>query len=156
MAWQNLPSTSTPLNATNLNSLDNSIESGTWTPELTTVEGATPTITYTTRYGKYRKIGDLIFVEFYIRGKITALTGTNNFGAISGLPYTASYTTAGDSPCSLGVLYGVSDSQTDGKANFMGSLIRLYGNNGATSMALKITTTSYMEIGGSGWYIKTS
>ena len=58
-------------------------ESGSWTPTLTTVEGVEPTVEYTTRRGRYVKMGNLVFISFYIRGKITALNGTNNYAFIS-------------------------------------------------------------------------
>lgn len=56
----------------------------TWTPTLlgASVAGST---TYTTQYGKYVRIGNLVFIEGTI--VITAATGTGN-ATIGGLPFT--------------------------------------------------------------------
>ena len=59
------------------NNIDNGkqdkIIAGTWTPTINTRENKAPTITYEKQYGKYRKIGDLVYIDFYIKGKITKL-----------------------------------------------------------------------------------
>lgn len=64
-------------------------ETGVWTPALADVASATenPTVTYNSRTGNYTKIGNMVMVTFNMTGKITALT-TNNYAAISGLPFT--------------------------------------------------------------------
>ena len=143
--------------------INNSIEYGTWTPKLTTFDGSSettyhdPTMTYTIQGGKYTKIGKLVYIEFYIRGKITALTGTENFIKIIGLPYSPDITYFGSTSINLGVCYQVTDSVylsldlcNNEKA------IRLQGGYGANATVLKVTPTSdvgYMEIGGNGFYM---
>jgi hypothetical protein len=62
----------------------NGINSGTWTPTITggTAAGTT---TYTTQFGQYTRVGNMVFVEATII--ITAATGTGN-AVIGGLPFT--------------------------------------------------------------------
>lgn len=152
MAWQNLPSTSTPLNDTNLNSLDNSIIEGTWTPTISALSETAPTVTYTTQVGKYKKIGKLVYVSFYIRVKITALNGTNNYAIITGLPYTVGAITLGGQTCNIGVLYGAVADDANCVFAFSGNIIRIQKSYGAVTTKWKVTSGSYCEIGGSGWY----
>ena len=148
MAWQNLPSTSTPLNATNLNSLSNSIESGTWTP---TLENAT--VTYTTQTGIYRKIGDLIYVAWKLQGTITAVTSPT-YAYIDGLPYSAGTEQAGS-------LYEYGNCFAD---NTTPRLVRVTGTRlGIQNGSVAGTSISYWEAGhgtfylsGNATYIKSS
>lgn len=83
------------INDANLNLLQDNIEkaiipfeSGVWTPTLADVASTSenPTVTYSSRVGNYTKIGNIVIATFNITGKITALT-TNNYAAISGLPF---------------------------------------------------------------------
>lgn len=132
-----------------------SVEYGTWTPAINTVEGAIPTMTYTSRYGNYRKIGNLVYVDFYIRGKITALTGTNNYGTIIGLPFkttsTRPFCTEG---LNMNIMYSLVESETNVSLAFAqnNNIIRIQQQYGASSNKLKVTPTNYFEIGGNGWY----
>lgn len=128
------------------------MEEGTWTPQMSTVEGANPTVTYTYQRGTYKKIGKLVYIRFYIRAKITALNGTNNYAIIKGLPYASVWGAIGEHPISLGVLYGAVSNTTNVKISVINSEIRILRDYGATSDPWKVTTTSYCEIGGSGWY----
>lgn len=129
------------------------VEEGTWTPYITTVEGINPTMTYTSQRGTYKKVGNLVYIDFYIRGKITALNGTNNYAAIAALPYSAKNTLAiGENTIPLGVIYSLLENSTNIKSAVSGTRIRLLYNNGAASVKLVVTSTSYCEIGGNGWY----
>lgn len=87
--YQNLPSTSTPLNATNLNSMQDIIEQGQWTPTL-----ANANVTYDQQYGLYFKIGNLVFVTWRLEGTIDSVTSPE-YAFINGLPYSASINQAG-------------------------------------------------------------
>ncbi len=60
-----------------VNTLDD-YEEGTWTPNL----GGTAT--YTFRAGKYTKIGNVVYVDFYIE---VLLLGTGSNSTFSGLPF---------------------------------------------------------------------
>lgn len=100
--FQNLPNTTTPVNATNLNALQTNVENaiptktsdltndstfptyaeGNWTP---TIENAT--VTYTIQNGKYKKINNIVFINCKLRGTITAVASPA-YAKISGLPYT--------------------------------------------------------------------
>lgn len=133
-----------------------SVEYGTWTPTLNTVEGAAPTMTYTSRRGNYRKIGNLVYVDFYIRGKITALTGTNNYGTITGLPFKTTNTRAfGEEGLHMGIMYSLVANETNVCLVFHpdSNIIRIQYAYGAGASTLKVTPTNYFEIGGNGWYI---
>lgn len=133
--------------------LDVTVEEGTWTPYISTVEGANPTISYTTQRGTYKKIGNLVYIDFYIRAKITALNGTNNYGVVAGLPYSAKNTLAiGENSIPIGVLYSLLENTTNVKLAVSGTQLRALYNNGAASDKLVVTSTSYCEIGGNGWY----
>ena len=68
------------------NALDD-YEHGTWTPA---VNDGTTSPTYTTQEGYYVKIGDQVFIDFYIR--FASGTANGNIIRIYGLPYTTSST----------------------------------------------------------------
>ncbi len=127
-------------------------EEGTWIPILDTREGIAPTVSYTVHRGSYKKIGNIIFFDFYIRAKITALNGTNNYAAISGLPYTARGIYLGEQGTNIGVLYSAVSEDNDCIFSFWNQKIHILKRYGAMAVPWKITDTSYMEIGGSGFY----
>lgn len=142
--------------------INNSIEYGTWTPKLTTFNGSSettyydPTMTYLMQTGKYAKIGKLVYIEFYIRGKITALTGTDNFIKIIGLPYSQDIVYFGSTALNLGVCYQVTNGSNLSLNFAKDGGIRLQKDYGSIASVLKVTPTSgagYMEIGGSGFYM---
>lgn len=66
------------------NTLDD-YEEGTWTPALTFGGGATG-LTYSSRTGVYRKIGNLVFAALNIA--LSAKGSSTGFAIISGLPFT--------------------------------------------------------------------
>jgi len=70
--------------SSNVNTLDD-YEEGTWTPSI----GGTAT--YTSRWGTYTKIGNVVTIAFNIQ--INSI-GTGSTGIISGLPFTISPSTA--------------------------------------------------------------
>lgn len=152
--YQNLPSTSTPLNATNLNSMQVPDE-GTWTPTINTIENVAPTITYTENRGRYFKMGKWVHVDFYIKGKITALNGTKNYGVIKGLPFSVDNVAIGERPLTVGVVYNILHSTTDVVFAFYNNYIRLQEGYGTGANSLIVTPGDYFEIGGAGWYKTT-
>lgn len=87
--YQNLPSTSTPLNATNLNSMQDIIEQGQWTPTL-----ANANATYDQQYGLYFKIGNLVFVTWRLEGTINSVSSPG-YAFINGLPFDSIINQAG-------------------------------------------------------------
>ncbi len=131
------------------------LETGTWTPKLATVGEADPTYTTTIVRGNYVKIGKMVFVSFLIRGKITALNGTNNYGCVKGLPFTPKDYAMGEQSFGVGILYGISNSDTNMTMGINNGVIRIQNGYGAGASAFKVTTTSYFEIGASGWYETT-
>lgn len=131
------------------------VSEGTWTPKISTVEGVDPTVTYTTQRGYYKKVGNMVYVNFYIRGKITKLNGNNNYGLIKGLPFnTSNKYTFGTEALSLGVLYSLIANDTNANLVFMpgSDYIRIQAGYGTSATTLKTTTSNYFEIGGNGWY----
>lgn len=127
---------------------------GTWTPTLTTLEDVTPTMTYTIQQGTYKKLGKLVYLSFYIRGNITALNGSENYVKITGIPYSSSKTML-ESILNVGGLYQMLENEENVNAFINDSIIRVQTQYGEVAGKLKVTPTSgtgYFEISASGWY----
>jgi len=62
-------------------------EEGTWTPTYN-ASGASPSVTYSTRQARYRKIGNMVVVSWHLRA--SAYTAGSGDLQITGLPFTAS------------------------------------------------------------------
>ena len=127
---------------------------GTWTPEIQTQEGKAPTVTYTFREGKFKRYGSMVHVTFSIRGKITALNGTDNYAMIKGLPYQSRADRFGEQALSIGTIYDSLDYE-DNNAFVIDSghnSIRIQYNNGAGATKWKTTTKQYFQVCCSGWY----
>lgn len=139
--------------------VDGLIESGTWTPVLQCRDNETAP-TYTTRnvLAHYRKIGDLVYVEFYVRGNITQLNGTSNYIEIGGLPFTNHAAGFGQQALAIGVIYDLtsSDNNVNKTMCILGNKIAIQKNDGSGAAQYKVTTATYFEVGGSGWYIAES
>ena len=67
------------------NKLDD-YEEGTWTPDIATA-GGTLSVTYAERTGKYTKIGNVVYYEFYI--ETSAFSGGSGDITFSAFPFTA-------------------------------------------------------------------
>ena len=67
----------------------NDYEEGTWTPNV----GGANSGTYSSRSGKYTKIGSLVYVSYYVN--FSNVSSNHNFLRITGLPYTANDIGAG-------------------------------------------------------------
>jgi len=61
-------------------------EEGTWTPSFNTNNGDA-NISYSSRSGTYRKIGNLVYINCRISCSITS-NGTGNYLQLEGLPFT--------------------------------------------------------------------
>ena len=137
-----------------------SIVSGTWTPILKCRQNEqAPTYTTTSVIGNYRKIGDLVYIDFYVRGTITALNGTNNYIKITGLPFPAQASGFGQHTIPIGVIYDLT-TLDENENKTMPILteedehgIAVQGNDGAYAASYKVTTAQYFEIAGNGFYI---
>ena len=64
-------------------SCDKCLYGGSWTPTMDEAN-----VTYDRRWGTWRKIGDLVYITFELRGTINSVYG-NKYAFISGLPYSA-------------------------------------------------------------------
>ena len=130
-------------------------ESGTWTPTINTRENVAPTVTYNYQKGTYKKVSNMVFITFYISGKITALNGTNNYGVVSGLPFVPKDYESGQCGLSIGSIYNIANFVNTitmyVKSNHSGQ-IWLQSNNGAGAMVLKLSGDANFEVSGSGWY----
>ena len=138
-----------------INTKQDKLKSGTWTPLITTIEGKNPAVTYTRQLGSYRKIGDLVYIDFYIRGNITELKGTDNYALVGGIPYAFKSDKFGQQALSLGVCYNLLDGNPT--PNLVGSSggysIRPQQNSGTSASKLKVSgSIGYFELGGSGVY----
>lgn len=130
-------------------------ETGTWTPTVCSVTDADPTVTYTTRKGNYTKIGKMVFISFFLVGKITKLNGTYNYAGIKGLPFTPKDYSVGECGLAKGVTYQFcTDATNSGTSLMMGNgMIRVQFGEGAGACQLKVTPSdNSFQIGGSGWY----
>lgn len=128
--------------------------SGNWTPILTTLEGKAPTMEYLIQRGTYKKIGKLVYLSFYIRGKITKLNGTNNYAVITGIPYSSSKSLM-ESGLNINGLYQMLEIDANAGVLIDGNIIRVQSNYGETAGILKVTPAGgagYFEISASGWY----
>lgn len=154
--YENLPSTTTPLNATNLNTMQQIVEEGQWTPTIGALNETAPTTSYTIQDGKYYKIGKLVYINFSIRGQITALNGTNNYGVIKGLPFSEANADFGKYTIPFGGNYGLCNHTEDAIGVINNNMLRLQYNNGSAATKIVVTQGNYFEIAGSGWYITNS
>ena len=148
----------TPLSPENLNKMQKDLQDkmieGTWTPVLTTLEDAAPTMTYSIQQGTYKKLGKLVYLSFYIRGNITALNGSENYVKITGIPYSSSETMM-ESVLNIGALYQMLEADANASALVLGDIIRVQTQYGEVAGKLKVTPaggTGYFEISAAGWY----
>jgi hypothetical protein len=188
ITFEDLPSTNTPINASNLNAVQDNVDtakldktggtisgnlavtgtlkqnnkdvlveiSGSWIPAINTLEGAVPTISYTYQQGNFKKIGKIVFINFFLRGKITALNGTNNYAMITGLPFTidSNIRMDGNMAINIGQMYDLINDMNNPKLWLGGTnYIRIQNNTGSGAGVFKITSGDYFDIAGSGWYI---
>jgi len=80
------------------NALDD-YEEGDWTPTFSNGSGSITVNAYSIQYGKYVKIGKMVYVEGGLRGNVT--NNSNGTWDIGGLPFTVTNT-----PNASGILHG--------------------------------------------------
>lgn len=179
--WQNKPSQSTPLNATNLNHIEDGIydvstslgdlsnlttseknnivgsineinskiiiESGTWTPTFICPDGTDPTYTFESTNSYYYRIGQLIYITFYIHANIT--DAGSGYAYIGGLPFAGhsnidgqGFTANVKGPFSVSTIFRITQGQN--------------------TMAMRINSDNYQSwtkgdfhLGGGGCYLKS-
>lgn len=72
-------------------------EEGTWTPTFVPNTGTFASITYTAnQYGLYTKIGNIVYFTFTIETNSLDITGAGPFVNVSGFPFAAADTAAGN------------------------------------------------------------
>lgn len=123
-------------------------ETGAWTPSfgVTDSSATAPTVSYTYQYGRYIRIGRLVFVNFRIQAAITA-AGTG-YALINGLPYT--FGGNGYHYIGLSENSGGFSSTPNTAFVFRGAYIRIQAQTGTS--AVKFVTASVMYLSGSGCY----
>ena len=179
--WQNKPSQSTPLNATNLNHIEDGIydvstslgdlsnlttseknnivgsineinskiitESGTWTPTLLCPSGTNPTYTLESTNSWYYRIGDLVYITFFLHANITDVGSGAAY--IGGLPFAAhlnidgqTISTSVKGPFSISTVFTVNKGQT---------VMKMGINTGNTQS----WQAKEFDLGASGCYLKS-
>ena len=127
-------------------------EEGTWTPTFLSNGGTDPSCTYGTRYGKYTKVGNVVFFAFNFSDVDIANHGSSN-ACVGGLPFTAA---SGDSPGYFNSIYHVAGSKFSSD-----DVVGLYVRAGETKASLIKQTGSQVTFqtnhndyafGGSGIY----
>ena len=123
-------------------------ETGTWTPSFGVVDGSgdAPTATYTKQFGKYTRLGRLVYINFSIQASITA-AGTG-YALINGLPYSFGGSYPHAIPLSENA-YGFTSTPNVAYV-YRGTYIRIQGSTGTG--AVKFATASVMYLSGSGIY----
>ena len=101
--------------------------------------------------GKYERIGKLVFVDFYVRGKITKLNGTENYAVIEGLPFVSRDKYFGQQSLNVALVYSLLEDNLNVAFIPQDRKIRIQALE-SSAKKLKITNTNYFEIAGSGWY----
>lgn len=127
---------------------------GSWTPVLSTLANKAPTMTYIIQEGTYKKIGKLVYLSFYIRGKITALKDTDNYATVTGIPFAAKDSMF-KNLLNISALYQMLENETNVNVLIDTNTIRVQWNYGESAAKLKITPTGgtgYFEIAATGWY----
>jgi hypothetical protein len=139
--------------ATQLGAL--TVSSGYWYPDLAVVgQNTRPTWTIESRRANYYRIGRLVFVDFYMKGKITALPSNTNYAIITGLPYSATNNAAfGQQALTIGTVYSALSSGSNLAFVVYGNQIRIQDGYGSHATEYVVTSGSFFELAGSGTYI---
>ena len=136
------------------NTLDD-YEEGTWTPTVTrwtsnmSFSGSPHAVS-----GKYRKVGNLLHLHFYIQWATSSVTGNGSGGwRITGLPF-SNYTSGDGNFLSVGYFYDGIDNKGESttgdsarlQVNYSSGILEMYSKN-ATSFG---TSGSWIIISASG------
>ena len=121
-------------------------EEGTWTPTIRleggTANGTTLAPESTSYKGRYVKIGDMVFVEAYVRYNLSGLSGTWTSTRIQGLPYTQGNQNSQQyTPVHIGYLSNFYSGFPTTNNNFPGGYIR----TGQSDLVLTINNPNGAE-----------
>lgn len=125
-------------------------ESGSWTPTIGNSVSPDPTVTYTTQYGRYYAIGDLVFVLCLIEFQISNKGG--NTPRILGLPYAPYVYVYGTSLQITGNDYAF--GSTNVRVTTSSSYVKIIDNNGSVTAWSVYDSSHTQRIGFSGCYRK--
>lgn len=89
-------------------------------------------------------------MQFYIKGQITTLNGTNNQALITGLPFTPNLINTYSSGLNISTLYNVLEDNTNVVFGLRTEGIKLQRNYGSNTAIWK--TTDNFILAGSGCY----
>lgn len=129
------------------------IQEGTWLPQIGVYSESRPVVTYSVQNGTYKKIGKMVFIDFYIEAIITELKGTNNYAQIEGLPFRlSSKKYKSQNAIAIGQVYNLVETEENLTMILTENQIRIQTQNGASATKLK-TSSNKCYLGGSGWYI---
>lgn len=131
------------------------METQTWQPVLSVLNETAPTITYEFQNGVYTKIGNLAFIDFHIRGKVTALNGTNNYVLIPNLPLPNRNGDYGNtaSTVNLSLIMGLLSNDVPNPSGYIDSNgIRIMSITSGAFGKLKVTEGTRFDFRGAGWY----
>lgn len=143
---------------------DEIVEYGDWTPDLSCLNGESPTVNFQYNVGSYVKIGKIVFIDFAIKGEITKLNDTNNYIYIKGLPFNPDLTKYNSQAISISQIYNFVNNTENVVAYIYTSSpsgIRLgskYGQSACSYIISSATSSSskYFMFQGSGWYVSES
>ena len=121
-------------------------EEGTWTPTIIldggTAAGTTLAPESTSYKGRYVKIGDMVFVEAYVRYNFSSLSGTWTTTVIQGLPYTQGNQSSQQyTPVHIGYLSNFYSGFPTTNNNFPGGYVR----SGQSDLVLTINNPNGAE-----------
>ena len=129
---------------------DLEIKEGEWIPALSSLNEAAPSVSLTSQSGKFLKIGKLVFVQFYIQGQITSLSGNNNQALITGLPFSPNLLKMYSVGLTVSTLYNALENDTNAVFVLRNEGIKIQRNYGANTANWKITENFILA--GSGCY----
>jgi len=130
-------------------------EIGTWTPVLQGYSGTTPTVSYSSRYGDYMKIGNMVWFRCGINATISN-AGTG-YATVSGLPF-AAYPMAknrANYAVTVGECYGLLSGATStaGTTSTVFASINAIVLSGADGNTMRKWAVDWGSISLSGFYI---
>ena len=132
----------------NGNLLPDDYETGTFTPTFT-ASTTDPTVTYSSQYGEYVKIGDVVHFQVYFRVTETS-AGSGNL-KISGLPFTSKNgNTYGGMQVSFLLNWSGSGGPETGQISGNSTDVQLhrFGTNTSTVNAADIATDTFVRATG--------
>ena len=114
-------------------------EEGTWTPTIIG-SSSNPTVNYASQLGTYRKVGKLLYLNFYVSA--TSLSGGGGYIEIGGLPFGITGSAPGGYPFIGGGYYHMGGSSVGVNAN---NVVRWQAN------ASPVSKLAWYGSGGNGW-----